>query len=68
MLATGDSRPIMTEQEKIRRDIADLRENLKLCWRELFQNRLSPPTRQAIRDEIKLVMDQIQLLLARLEP
>lgn len=57
----------MTEREMLERDIATLRDSIKLNWIDLDRLELSPEDRSGIRENIRVCLNDLQQLLERLD-
>lgn len=57
----------LTESEKLERDIAGIRESIRLNWVDLDLLNLSPAERAGIRENTRLLTDDLKALIERLE-
>src|SRR5580658_6277738 len=57
----------LTESEKLERDIAGIRESIRLNWVDLDRLNLSPEERAGIRENTRLLTDDLKALIERLE-
>jgi hypothetical protein len=57
----------LTEREKLDRDIAGLKESIRLNWVDLNRLNLSREERQDIRENTNLLIEELKELLGRLD-
>jgi hypothetical protein len=57
----------MTESEKLERDITGIRESIRLNWIDLDKLNLSPAERAGVKESTRLLNDELQGSIARLE-
>ncbi|MGD9633534.1 MULTISPECIES: hypothetical protein [unclassified Afipia] len=57
----------LTEREKLDRDIAGLKESIRLNWVDLDRLNLSREERQGIRENTNLLIEELKELLGRLD-
>ena len=57
----------MTEEEKLRRDIASLREAIRVSWQDVTRLALTPEQREEVRSNIDFCIWELAGLLTRMD-
>jgi hypothetical protein len=64
---TSEAQKRLTEREKLDRDIAGLKESIRLNWIDLDRLNLTREERQGIRENTNLLIGELKELLGRLD-